>query len=90
MKIGFLCSTLTFKKSGGDLLGNYRQVMLYGIRTTLGEDIIEGTDVFCKTKQGQEICGILDSADSFTFIIRNSDGKLIQISYDDIQNLDKL
>lgn len=68
-------------------MGNFRQVTLYGIRTPLGEDILEGMDIICKTRQGQELCGKLESADSYTCSIHTHDGKIIRLPYDDISGL---
>ena len=69
---------------------NYRQVMLYGVRTPIGEDILEGEHVTVETISGDEYDGILNDAGSQYIELTyagTDDDETITVDYSDIKSL---
>ncbi|RGU91719.1 hypothetical protein [Dorea sp. D27] len=68
---------------------NYRQIILYAIRTPYGENILEGEYIGVRTKSGNEYYGILHDAGSGRIQLAMEDDEVeyLGINYDEIESL---
>lgn len=75
-------------RKGVDEILEYRQVMLYALRTPVGHDILEGSEVQVYLADGESIIGVLDSVDRDEITVRNMLDDVERIvSFSDIKNI---